>query len=127
MEKQRKNNASFKKGNKLGNRFSKENQPTPEEKKEGWAKRNLREELIERLAEKLFEVKAPDIAVENSVMDAQKGNVKNLIDLLKIIKMPDKFTVDSKFDVKQLVLEVVEDGTGADENEDASEISSFNN
>lgn len=118
-EKQHENNSGFQKGNKLGNRFSADNQPAAELKSEGWKKRSLREELIERLAEELFKVKAPEMAVRNSVIDAEeKGNVKNLIDLLKLIKMPDKMDIEGSFNIKQALVEFVDGNRGSSDTDE---------
>jgi hypothetical protein len=90
-EKRRQNGGYFAVGNNEGVKISKENQPSPEAKSEGWKKRNLREKLIEQTAEELFGANAPKIAVRKAVIEAEeKGNVKPLIDLLKLIKKPDK-------------------------------------
>jgi hypothetical protein len=114
--KRRQNGGFFAKGNNEGVKISRENQPSPEAKSEGWKKRNLREELIERLAEELFKVKAPEMAVRNSVIDAEeKGNVKNLIDLLKLIKMPDKFELGGSLDIKQALVEFVDGNSSSND------------
>lgn len=126
-EKRRQNGGYFAVGNNEGVKISKENQPSPEAKSEGWKKRNLREKLIEQTAEELFGAEAPKIAVCKAIVEAEeKGNVKPLIDLLKLIKKPDKLELDSNIDVKQLVLEVVGDGAGTGTDEDNSEILSAN-
>lgn len=124
-EKQRKNNGKFQNGNKLGNRFSADNQPKPEEKSEGWKKRNLREKLIEQTAEELFGANAPKIAVVKAVKEAEeKGNVKPLIDLLKLIKKPDKLELEGGFDITQLVIKAIDNET--EDNESAEEVSAPN-
>jgi len=118
-EKRRQNGGYFAVGNNEGVKISKENQPSPEAKSEGWKKRNLREKLIERLAEELFKVKAPEMAVRNSVIDAEeKGNVKNLIDLLKLIKMPDKMDIEGSFNIKQALVEFVDGNRGSSDTDE---------
>lgn len=50
-----KNNAHlFQKGNKKGNRFSKDNQPSPEAKSKGWAKKRIIDEYAEGIIEEAF-------------------------------------------------------------------------
>lgn len=79
------NDTRFKKGNKIGNRFSSTNQPSPEAKREGWLKRNeLQEELTKRVGKKL------DYIFENA-------SPKELIDLIKALLPPDKQVNDINF------------------------------
>lgn len=48
------NNGRFKKGNKIGQRFTSENQPTPEAKKQGWIKKKTIDEYAELIKEEAF-------------------------------------------------------------------------
>lgn len=124
-EKRRQNGGYFAVGNNEGVKISKENQPSPEAKSEGWKKRNLREKLIEQTAEELFGANAPKIAVEKAVTEAEeKGNVKPLIDLLKLIKKPDKLELEGGFDITQLVIKAIDNET--EDNESAKEVSAPN-
>lgn len=74
-------NGKFAKGNKIGNRFTSENQPTPEAKKKGWVKRNdLRDEI------------AKLITKEHIVDILKNGTPKEKIELIKAILPPEKQT-----------------------------------
>lgn len=75
------NNGKFVKGNKEGNRFSKDNQPTPEQKRMGWVKR---EEMRDAIAKMITE--------EHIKKILQKGSTKELIELIKAILPPEKQT-----------------------------------
>lgn len=75
------NNGKFVKGNKEGNRFSSENQPTPEQKRMGWVKR---EEMRDAIAKMITE--------EHIKKILSKGSVKELIELIKAILPPEKQT-----------------------------------
>ena len=44
----------FKEGNKFGNRFSSDNQPTPEAKSKGWARKRIIDEYAEGIIEEAF-------------------------------------------------------------------------
>lgn len=44
----------FKEGNTFGNRFSKDNQPTPEAKSKGWIKKRIIDEYAEGIIEEAF-------------------------------------------------------------------------
>lgn len=123
-EKRRQNGGYFAVGNNEGVKISKENQPSPEAKSEGWKKRNLREKLIEQTAEELFGAEAPKIAVCKAIVEAEKGNVKPLIDLLKLIKKPDKLELEGGFDITQLVIKAIDNET--EDNESAEEVSAPN-
>lgn len=46
----------FQKGNKYGNRFTKDNQPTGEEKSLGWVKKKTLEELKNSILDKSFKL-----------------------------------------------------------------------
>lgn len=56
MAKSTENSGQFKKGNKIGNRFTSENQPTPEAKSLGWTKKKTLEELKESILNKAFKI-----------------------------------------------------------------------
>lgn len=75
------NNGKFVKGNKEGNRFSSENQPTPEQKRMGWVKR---EEMRDAIAKMITEEHIKKILIN--------GSVKELIELIKAILPPEKQT-----------------------------------
>ncbi len=81
VDKTTRNNGKFVKGNKEGNRFSSENQPSPEAKKQGWVKRTeLRDEI------------AKLITKEDIIDIIKHGSTKEKIELIKAILPPEKQT-----------------------------------
>lgn len=80
-DKTARNGGKFTKGNKEGKKFSSENQPTPEEKKQGWVKRNdLRDEIAK-------------LITKDDIIDIIKnGTPKEKIELIKAILPPEKQT-----------------------------------
>lgn len=88
--------------------FTKENQPTPEQKSAGWARKHAREQLIEDLAQALLRAKAPEVAVATALQNADSGKEDGLIKLLNLIKKPDKQEIVGDLEVTQLVVRKLE-------------------
>jgi hypothetical protein len=86
-----------------GNDFT-YNQPTPEQKKAGWAKKHAREQLIEDLAQALLKASAPEVAVATALQNAESGREDGLIKLLNLIKKPDKQEITGEVEFTQLVV-----------------------
>ncbi|MBQ0114202.1 MAG: hypothetical protein KBT03_13815 [Bacteroidales bacterium] len=101
-----------------GKRFSSEYQPSPEAKSKGWEMATARKRLFEDLTKKLLEVDAPDKAVQGAMNNLALGDPKPMIELLKMIKLPDKQEVDANINIKQALVEFVDvtDGTSEDSN-----------
>ena len=100
-----------------GNTFTSENQPTSEQKREGWARKHAREQLIEDLAQALLKAKAPEVAVATALQNADSGKEDGLIKLLNLIKKPDKQEIVGDLEVTQLVVRKLEnknDGNSGD-------------
>lgn len=74
----------------VATRFSSTNQPDGKLKSEGLIKYNLRKKLMENLAIGLFNVHAPERAIEGALASLEMGDAKPLIKLLELIKLPDK-------------------------------------
>lgn len=87
-----------------GNTFTSENQPTSEQKREGWAKKHAREKLIEDLAQALLKASAPEKAVAVALQNADLGKEDGLIKLLNLIKKPDKQEITGEVEFTQLVV-----------------------
>lgn len=87
-----------------GNTFTSENQPTPEAKSAGWAKKHAREKLIEDLAQALLKANAPEVAVATALQNADAGKEDGLIKLLNLIKKPDKQEITGDLEFTQLVV-----------------------
>lgn len=81
VDKTTRNNGKFSKGNKEGNRFTSENQPAPETKRQGWVKRNdLRDEIAK-------------LITKDDIIEILKfGSPKEKIELIKAILPPEKQT-----------------------------------
>ena len=84
--------------------FTSENQPTPEAKSAGWARKHAREKLIEDLAQALLKAKAPEVAVATALQNADAGKEDGLIKLLNLIKKPDKQEITGDLEFTQLVV-----------------------
>jgi len=79
--------------------YNKDNQPTPEAKKAGWAKKRTLESLKKDIFEKLTGLDSIDrgiLAIDKKIED---GNTRELLDLLKIITPKD---IDIKSDGKEI-------------------------
>ena len=76
MAKETTKNNRFQKGNKVGNRFSKDNQPTGEAKSKGWAKKKIIDEYAEGIIEEAFG------QVYEKLKDKELSN-KELLEVLK--------------------------------------------
>lgn len=87
-----------------GKRFTSEYQPSPEAIKAGIAKKHAREQLIEDLAQALFKVNAPEVAVATALQNADAGKADGLIKLLNLIKKPDKQEITGDLEFTQLVV-----------------------
>lgn len=110
-------------------RFSSTNQPTPEQKREGHKKGSIRRLLVDRLSAKLFDVDAPEKAVEVAIEQLEiSRDPRPLIKLLELVKLPDKQEVNMTGNVqvmptvkiggKELKIDIGEEpnGDGASDN-----------
>lgn len=111
-------------------RWSSTHQPTKEQRHDGQVRYNARKKLFEDLANILFHDDAPSKAYDGAKKSLELGDVKPLIELLKMVKLPDKLEIDNNIKIKQALVEFVdvEDGrNGKSESSDTEDIpESFN-
>lgn len=74
----------------VATRFSSTRQPSPEAISRGMKKHFARKQLLEDLANLLFNDDAPSKAYEGAKASLLLGDVKPMIKLLELVKLPDK-------------------------------------
>ena len=110
-----------------GKKFSAEYQPSPEAKSRGMHIANARKKLFEDLSEGLLKVNAPQKAIDGAMNNLALGDPKPMIELLKMIKLPDKQEMELtgnvqvmptvKIDGKELEIKIGDDpNVGTSEN-----------
>lgn len=117
-KKQRENNGKFAKGNKIGNRFTPENQPTPENKSVGKRKAIAEKKEIERSALILERLLNKDIVNNNTgeVMTQKEAMLLTLLSQaikeknLKAIEMILKIIGDIDNASTKIVNEIKSEG-----------------
>lgn len=108
MKKTTSNDGKFKKENKIGKRFSKDYQPSPEAKSLGRAKAKTRADLPDMIFDLLTGLGTIDKAMVEVSKKVDEGKLDELIKLLQLMKKPDKQEIDTNIKTYTLFEEEVE-------------------
>lgn len=87
--------------------FTKDNQPSGDAKSAGQLKRRSDLNIRLSLETKLFEIKAVDAVIEVAQKEVEEGNIRNMVELIKIAKGNEPQEIITGGDLK---IEVINDG-----------------